>query len=71
MPLPYQWRTRRVCHSKKQMLMGNNLGNILEQLVMLRKGKDTKIEISSSETTLIISNPKVVGEIIAYLTDKL
>lgn len=51
--------------------MGNNLGNILEQLVMLRKGKDTKIEISSSETTLKISNPKVVEEIIAYLTDKL
>lgn len=49
--------------------MGNNLGNILEQLAILRKSKDTKIEISSSETTLKISNPKVIGKIITYLTD--
>lgn len=51
--------------------MVNDLGSIFEQLMVLKKSKDTTIEISSSETTVRITNKKVVGEIIAYLTDKL
>ena len=51
--------------------MNNDLANILNQLVSLQKSRDTVIEISSKETSLKISNRKVVGEVLSYLIDKL